>query len=167
MYEPAFVSLRINRMKRGPSGRSKRPLLLWASALWLLGLGATDLWKSITLWQTRRLLAELGSTLSPTASAILALAWTLAGASLIAGGAGLWVRREWARHVARAAIVAHFTLIQAYTWGFVRTGLLWERRWINLVLASLAAGLSLTALTWKRCRGWLGLHSTEGPSTTT
>jgi hypothetical protein len=153
-------------MKRRTRASSKRPLLLWASALWLLGLGAIDLWKSITLWQTRRLLAELGSTLSPTVSALLVVAWTLVGAALIAAALGLWLRREWARHVARAAIVVHYLSSQVYTWGFVRTGLLWERRWINLVLATLATGLSLAALTWTRSRSWLGISPADGASTT-
>jgi hypothetical protein len=135
--------------------------------VWLLGLGAIDLWKSITLWQTRRLLAELGSTLSPTVSMLLAVSWTLVGAALIAAALGLWLRREWARHVARAAIVAHYLLGQVYTWGFVQTGLLWERRWVNLILAILATGLSLAALTWTRSRRWLGLRAAGGPSTTT
>jgi len=142
-------------------------MLLWLSALWLLGLGSADLWRAITLWQTRRLLAQLGSTLSPLAVTLLTLGWTLFGAGLVVAAVGLWLRREWARHAARAAIVAHFCLIQLYTWGFVRTGLLWERRWSTLLLAVLATAVGLAALTWSRSRRWLGLQQTSEPSTTT
>ena len=151
-------------MRRHTEARSKRPLLLWASALWLLGLGAVDLWRSVTLWQTRRLLAELGSTLSPLVSTLLASGWAICGLGLLAAAVGLWLRREWARHLARAALVAHLTLFQVYTWAFVRTGLLWERRWSALVLGILAAGISFMALTWSRSRRWLGLQADE-PST--
>ena len=119
-------------MKRQRVARSKRPLLLWVSALWLLSLGVADLWRGVTLWQTRRLLVELGSTLSPLVSTLLASSWTLFGAGLVAAAVGLWLRHEWARHMARAAIVVHYALIQIYTWAFVRTGLLWERRWSTL-----------------------------------
>jgi hypothetical protein len=152
-------------VRRQTGARSKRPLLLWVGALWLLSLGAVDLWRSVTLWQTRRLLAELGSTLSPLVSALLASGWAICGLGLLAASVGLWLRREWARHFARAAIVAHLTLSQVYAWAFVRTGLLWERRWSALVLGILATGVSLTALTWSRSRRWLGLQTNE-PSTT-
>lgn len=154
-------------MRRRTGARTKRPLLLRLSALWLLSQGAVDVWRSITLWQTRRLLVELGSTLSPFASMLLATGWTLCGASLVAAAVGLWLRREWARHTARAAIVAHYGLLQAYIWAFVRTGLLWERRWSSLVLALLATAITLATLTWSRSRRWMGLRRTNGPSTTT
>jgi hypothetical protein len=147
--------------------QTRRPLLLWVSALWLLALGAIDLWRGTTLWQTRRLLAELGSTLSLFASALLVLGWLICGAALLVSSIGLWLRREWSRHTARAAIVAHLCLIQAYTWAFVRTGLLWERRWSTLLLGVLATAVGLTALTWPRSRRWLGLQRSNEPSTTT
>jgi hypothetical protein len=124
----------------------------------LLALGAADLWRSVTLWQTRSLLAELGSSLSPLSSTLLTAGWTLCAAGLVAAAIELWLRREWARHTARAAIVAHFGLNQVYTWAFVRTGLLWERRWSTLILATLATTVSLTALTWSRSHRWLGLR---------
>jgi hypothetical protein len=154
-------------MRRRTKARSKRPLFLWLSTLWLLGLGGADLWRSITLWQTRNLLATLGSTLTSFASAFLAFGWVLSASALLASAGGLWFRCEWARHTGRAAIVAHFCLIQVYTWAFVRTGLLWERRWSTLALGLLATGLSLTALTWSVSRRWLGLHPTGKAPTMT
>lgn len=154
-------------MKDQTTARFKRPLLLWASALWLFALGVIDGWRSITLWQTRRLLAELGSSLSPSVSVLLALGWAICGAGLIAAAIGLWLRREWARHVARAGIVVHVIMIQVYTWAFVRTGLLWERRWSTLVLSILATAAGFTALTWSRSRHWLGLEQTSKQTTTT
>jgi hypothetical protein len=136
-------------------------------AFWLLGLGGADLWRSVTLWQMRHLLAALGSSLSPFASAFLATGWALSALALLAAAVGLWLRREWARHTARAAILAHFCLTQVYTWAFVRTGLLWERRWSTLALGLLATGLGLAALTWPVSRRWLGLRTTGKPSTMT
>lgn len=146
------------------SAGTRRPLLLWAAALWLLALGAIDLWRSITLWQTWRLLAELGSSLSPLASTLLILFWALCAAALAAAAIGLWLRREWARHLARAALIAHLVLLQVYTWGFLRTGLLWERRWIALVLGLLLTALGLATLTWSRSLRWLSLAQKSVPS---
>lgn len=154
-------------MRGRGSTRRRRPLFLWVSALWLLSLGIVDLWRSVTLWQTRDLLVALGSSLSPFASLGLLSSWALCGTALIAAALGLWLRHEWARHVTRVVIVAHFGLIQIYTWAFVRTGLLWERRWSTLILALLATVVSLTALTWPRSRRWLSLSQANKPSTTT
>jgi len=154
-------------VKRKADGKTRRPLLLWAGALWLLALGAIDLWRGITLWQTRRLLIELGSSLSSFASALFVLGWACCAAALIVSAIGLWLRREWARHPARGAIAAHLILIQAYTWGFVRTGLLWERRWSTLILGLVATALGLVALTWPRSLRWLSLDHTNKPSITT
>jgi uncharacterized membrane protein YadS len=153
-------------MNRRSGTRPKRSLFLWLGTLWLLSLGLIDLWRCITLWQTRRLLAELGSTLSPAAVMLLALGWSTCGAALVAAAVGLWLRRQWARHMARAAIVVHFGLIQVYTWGFVRTGLLWERRWSTLALGLVATALVLALLTWPRPRRWLGLQQADEPPPT-
>jgi hypothetical protein len=139
--------------------KRQRPLLLWAGALWLLALASIDLWRSVTLWQTRTLLIELGSSLSSLSSVLLVAGWALCAAGLILAAFALWLRREWARHVARAAVVVHYLFIQAYVWLFVRTGLLWERRWSALIVAVLATTLSLVALTWPRSRRWLSLPS--------
>lgn len=146
--------------------QTQRPLLLWAVALWLLALGIIDLWRSITLWQTWRLLVELGSRLSPLASQLLILGWMLCAAALLVSATGLWLRWGWARHLARAAILAHLILVQLYTWGFVRTGLSWQRRWSSLVLALLSTAILIAALTWPSSRRWLGLEQTSTPSTT-
>jgi hypothetical protein len=154
-------------MRRQTRAKTRRPLLLWVCALWLLALGAIDLWRSVTLWQTWRLLVELGSSLSPLASALLVLGWALCAAALIVSAIALWLRQEWARHSARAAIVAHLAVTQVYTWGFVRTGSLWERRWSTLILGLLATALSLAALTWPRSRRWLGLDKPNEGATTT
>jgi hypothetical protein len=91
----------------------------------------------------------------------------LSGTAQLVSAIDLWLRRESARQLARAAIVAHLLLIQVYTWGFVRTGLLWERRWSTLVLRTLATALFVTALTWPRSRHWLGQDHTARQSTTT
>jgi len=167
VHEPAFVASRTEHVKRQANAKARRPLLLWAGALWLLALGAIDLWRGITLWQTRNLLIQLGSSLSVLASALLILGWVCCAAALIVSAIGLWLRREWARHPARGAIAVHLLLIQVYTWGFVRTGLLWERRWSTLILGLLATALGLVALTWSRSRHWLSLDHTNEPSTTT
>jgi hypothetical protein len=153
----------VNRQTRA---KTRRPLLLWAIALWLLALGGMDLWRSITLWQTRLLLSELGSRLSPFASALLIVSWALCAAALIASAIGLWLRRQWARHAARVSLFVHLILIQVYVWGFVRTGLLWERRWIVLMSGVLTTTLGLGALTWPRARRLLGLEHTREPSMT-
>jgi hypothetical protein len=97
----------------------------------------------------------------------LGLSWALSAAALIASAIGLWLRREWARHLARASLVVHLLLIQVYSWGFVRTGLLWERRWSTLILGLLSTTLGLTALTWPRSLRWLHLEPTSKPSTKT
>jgi hypothetical protein len=154
-------------VKRKAKPKTRRPLLLWAGALWLLALGAIDLWRGITLWQTRRLLIELGSSLSALTSALFILGWALCAAALLVSATGLWLRRTWSRHPARAALVAHLALIQLYVWGFARTGLFWERRWSTLTLGLLVTALGLAALTWPRSRHWLGLEQPNAPSTAT
>ena len=89
---------------------------------------------------------------------LFVILYVLGGVALIVSAVGLWQRRAWARHLARISIVCYLTVVQAYTWLFVRTGLLWERRWVALLLALGAIGLALGALTWRRSRQWLGLQ---------
>jgi hypothetical protein len=153
----------VNRRTRA---KTHRPLLFWAIALWLLALGAINLWRSITLWQTRLILSALGSRLSPFASTLLVVSWALCAAALVASAVGLWLRRQWARHTARVSLVVHLALIQAYTWGFVRTGLLWERRWIALAFGVLTTTLAVGALTWPKVRRLFGPDTTKESSTT-
>jgi hypothetical protein len=107
------------------------------------------------------LLTELGSSLTPFTLNLWAVGWGVIAAGLLSAAVGLWLRADWARHVARPAIVAHFAWFQAYVWLFVRTGLLWERRWSSLVVAALAITLGLLALTWCRARRWLGLSNEQ------
>lgn len=167
MHEPAFVWSRTEDVKRKANPATRRPLLLWMCVLELVALGAIDLWRSVTLWQTRRLLVDLGSSLSPLASALLLLGWALCAAALVVSAIGLWLRRGWARHPARIALVAHFLLMQVYTWGFVRTGLFWERRWSTLILGLVSTALGTAALTWRTSRHWLSLDPLNDPSTET
>lgn len=140
-----------------PRSRSRRPLVLWLLVFWLLALAATALWRAATLWQTKDLLVALGSTLStPTVTLFVAL-YALSGVALVACAGGLWSRKKWGRVSARAMIVLYMVLVQAYTWLFVRTGLLWERRWIALSATLGTVGIAVGILTWRRSREWLGL----------
>ena len=147
---------------RGPLGAhragSRRPLLLWILSLWLLALATASLWRGVTLWRTRALLAELACSLSPALLVLLVMLSMLVGVGLAVSAWGLWRQREWGRLSARATIVVYFVLVQAYTWLFVRSGLLWERRWASLVLALGTVGISSGILTWHRSRRWLGLQ---------
>ena len=143
---------------------SRRSLLLRLFVLWLAGLAAASFWRAATLWQARALLAELGSTLCPPTTepcvgliAFVTL-YLLGGTALVVSAFGLWRRQQWARHLARTSIVCYLAIVQAYTWLFVRTGLLWERRWVALFLALGATCIALGALTWRRSRQWLGLQ---------
>jgi len=145
----------LTRLTSRPATR--RPLLLWLLVFWLLALGVTSIWRGLTLWQTRALLAELQSTLSPPILILFVILYVLCGAGLVASALGLWLRRLWGRLAARATIIVYYAIVQAYTWLFVRSGLLWERRWVSLILALAAVGLCVGALTWHSSRQWLGL----------
>jgi hypothetical protein len=136
---------------------TRRPLLLWLLMFWLLALGGTSIWRGLTLWQTRALLAELQSMLSPPILILFVMLYVFCGIGLVASVLGLWLRRPWGRLAARATIIVYYAIVQAYTWLFVRSGLLWERRWVSLTLALAAVGLCVGALTWHRSKGWLGL----------
>ena len=145
------------RLMRGSIARSRRPLMLWLLVLWLVALAAASFWRATTLGQARALLVALGSTLSvPMVTGFVTL-YALCGAALVASAYGLWRRQEWGRVSARALVVLYTLIVQAYTWLFVRTGLLWERRWIVLGLALGAAAIGIGLLTWRRSRQCLGL----------
>jgi len=132
------------------------PLVL--IVLWLLGWATASLWRGLTLWHTRALLTELGSSLSPALLVCFVVLSALIGMGLAVSAWGLWQWHEWGRLSARALIVVSLAFVQAYTWLFVRSGLLWERRWGALILALGTAGISFGLLTWRRSRRWLGLQ---------
>jgi hypothetical protein len=139
------------RFRSGP----RRPLLLWLFALWLIALAATAIWRAAVLRQTSDLLLELGSTLSAPTLTLFVVLYTLSGAAFIVSAVGLWLRKRWGRVSSQAVIVLYTMIVQAYTWLFVRTGLLWERRWIALGLALGSTGITVGILTWHRLRQWL------------
>ena len=120
-------------------------------------MGIVSGWRGFVLWGERQVLFERGSSLSPPALTVFTLIYTLCGVGLVAAAAGLWWRRSWARQVARGCLVAYLVTAQAYLWLWVRTGLMWERRWVSLASAILGVGLGVGALTWPRSRQWLGL----------
>lgn len=136
----------------------RRSFLLKAFIAWEVILGSIGVWRGLVLWAERQLLLELGSTFLPMALAIFVTCSILTGFALLAAAWGLWWRREWARRLAQSAIPAYFVLAQVYTWLFVRSGLMWERRWVSLGLALLGVGTSFVLLTWPKPRKWLGLE---------
>ena len=137
---------------------TRRTVWLWAFVLWTLVLGIISTWRGLALWRERALLFELGSSLSPAVLALFASLGVLCGLALIAAAVGLWRRREWARQMARAALPIYWVAVQAYVWFSARAGLTYERRWVLLVGAVLAAALGIAALTWRRSQRWLGLE---------
>lgn len=139
--------------------RTRRTFWLRAFVLWTLALGILSLWRGLVLWRERALLWELGSSLLPATLTLFVAFDILCGGGLVAAAVGLWWRREWARQAARALIPLYMVIVQAYVWFFLRAGLMWERRWVLLLWAMLAAALGISALTWRRSRRWLGLAS--------
>jgi hypothetical protein len=137
--------------------KRRRPFWLWLFSLWALGLGVVSLWRGLVLWQERRLLLGLVSSFSPLSLALFTALWLLCGASLIVSALGLWLRRTWARHVARISIVLSVLIFQTYLWLFVRSGLMKQRRQVLLIMGLLTVVIGLGALTWPRSRQWLGL----------
>jgi len=125
--------------------------------LWVLGLGGIDVWRGSVLWRERVLLFELGGTLSPFLLALLVVLFVSAGLALIVAAAGLWWRCNWAARYARIVIPLYFVLIQSYTWLFVRTGLMWQRRWVSLLMALLGISVGVGAMTWAKTRQWMGI----------
>jgi hypothetical protein len=72
------------------------------------------------------------------------------------GIVGLWRRRKWGWISALVFIPLYFAVVQAYTWLFVQSGLLWERRWVSLAVAILSVGVAVPALMGRASRRWLG-----------
>ncbi len=114
-----------------------------ALLLWMWWLGGVGIWRGWTLWQERRLLFELDSALVPATLVVFVALSILVGLALWASVIGLWRRYGWARRAARVAIPVYFVLIQTYTWLFVRSGLMWQRRWVSLALAFLGVSIAL------------------------
>lgn len=138
--------------------KEKRPVWLWALVLWMLALAAISVWRGLVWWRERALLAELGSTLSLPMWTLFAVLSMLCGGGLSISAVGLWWRREWARWSAQAFLPFHFVIIQTYTWLFVQTGLMWERRWVSLILSFVGVGVGVGALSWRKSRKWLSLN---------
>jgi hypothetical protein len=138
--------------------KARRPVWLWMFSLWALGLGIIGVWRGIVLWGERRVLYERESSLSPAALTLFVALFGLCGLCLIASAVGMWLRRNWARHMARIWVPAYLIVAQAYVWRFVRSGLMWKRRWVSSAGAILGIGIWIGALTWARSRKWLGLR---------
>ena len=137
--------------------KRRRPFWLWLFSLWTLGLGVVSLWRGLVLWQERRLLLGLGSSFSSLPLALFVALWLLCGGGLIVSALGLWLRRAWARHVARIGIVLSVLIFQAYLWLFVRSGLMRQRRPVLLIVGLLTLVTGVATLTWSRARRCLGL----------
>jgi hypothetical protein len=137
--------------------KRRRPLLLWGLVLGVLALAIVSMWRGWVLWNERVLLAELESTLSPSTLTLFVVLFALCGLGLGISALGLWWRRAWARSWARACVPFYYLVAQVYTWLFVRSGLMWERRWVALIVAICIVGLGTSVLSWHRSRQWLGL----------
>ena len=137
--------------------KRRRPLLLWGFVLGTLVLAIVSMWRGWVLWNERALLAELESTLSPPTLTLFVVLFALCGLGMGISSLGLWLRRAWARLWARACVPFYFLVAQVYTWLFVRSGLMWERRWVALIVAICVVGISIGILSWHRSRRWLGL----------
>jgi hypothetical protein len=124
---------------------------------WLLALGVISVWRAVVLWDVRVLLAELESRLSPALLHLFVGIGVACGIGLLASACGLWLRREWGRLAACVFVPCAYVNTQLYIWGFARSGLLWRRRWVMLVVAVCASAGTVAALTWHRSRKWLGL----------
>jgi hypothetical protein len=138
--------------------KARRPIWLWMFSLWALGLGIIGMWRGIVLWGERRILYERGSSLSPAALSLFVALFGLCGLCLVASAVGLWLRHDWARRMARICIPTYLVVAQVYVWRFVRSGLMWERRWASSVGAILGIGIGIGGLTWARSKKWLGLR---------
>ena len=121
-----------------------------------MGLGG--IWRSLVIWRERHLLYELGSSLQPFSLSLTVALGLIVGSTLLVTTVGLWLKKEWSRRLARIAIPTYLLLGQAYIWLFVRSGLMWERRWMALVLSMSGVALGIVLPTWSTTRRWLGLQ---------
>jgi len=136
-------------------------LVRWGVILWLAGLGLFGIVRALALASAGALLAELGSRMAPAALRVVVALSVLSGIGLLVSAWGVFRRREWGRQAARVSVVVYFVVVQGYVWLFVRTGLLWARRWVLLALAAVGILAGVGGLTWHRSRRWLGLISLE------
>jgi hypothetical protein len=122
---------------------------------WIMGMGIIHVWRGLVLWRDRWLLFTLDSTLGPRSLAVLVSFFVAVGLSLAIAGTGLMWHKTWARYLAIASIPTGFLLVQVYIWGFVRSGLLWQRRWVALIAAIVGSSLGIGLLTWSKSRQYL------------
>jgi hypothetical protein len=137
--------------------KRRRSPWLWLFSLWVLGLGIADLWRGVVLWQERRLLLALDSSLAPLWLALFVVLWFGCGIGLVGATVGMWLWQAWARHVARIGIVLSVLIFQTYLWFFIRSGLMRQRRPLLLIVGLLTIAIGNGALTWPRSRRELGL----------
>ncbi len=128
--------------------KHRRPLWMWAFVLWLFLLATISFWRGATFWHYRLLFGELKSTVSPGMAVVFALLFTMYGAGLLISAVGLLWHRPGVRWLARATLPLYLATVQAYQWGFVRTGLLWERRWVSLAMSLTALVVGMVVLCW-------------------
>lgn len=138
--------------------KGKRTIFLWGFAGWALVLGVIGIWRGTVLWQERALLAELEGTFSPGGLTLMVGSFVLCGTGTVVSAIGLWFRQDWARISARICIPLHAVAFQIYSWSFVRSGLMLERRWVAAVSSAAAVLIGVAVLTWKRTRTQLGLE---------
>jgi len=124
--------------------------------LWIATLGGMSAVRALVLWHTRALLAQLESSLTLSALAVYVALLLCCAVALLVSSMGIALRRRWGRIVGCASIVGYYVLAQGYVWFFVQSGLMWERRWVSLIVSVLATGLSVTTLSWRVPRRWLG-----------
>ena len=136
----------------------RRPSWLWAFVLWMSVLAIISMWRGATFWRYRSLFDELKSTVSSAMAVAFALMFALYGVGLLTSAVGLLWWHRWARRLARVSLLLYLTTVQVYNWGFVRTGLLWERRWLSLAMSLVALAVGAVVL----CSSKLDkIHSSE------